>query len=650
MRLVREVASRMQIAQNGVHTIDSSTGLRHTANMLKIQDITFSIDGRTLIEGATANIPTGHKVGVVGRNGTGKSTLFRLIRGELSLEGGTIELPNRAKIGGIAQEVPSNEVSLINTVLAADTERAALLAEETEDPNRIAEIQTRLVDIDAWSAEGRASTILKGLGFDDDDQKRPCSDFSGGWRMRVALAAVLFAEPDLLLLDEPTNYLDLEGALWLEAYLAKYPHTVLIVSHDRGLLNRSVNAILHLEDKKLTLYQGSYDTFAETRAARIAVAQSESKKQEARRAHLQKFVDRFQAKASKAKQAQARVKMIAKMKPISTPQEAAMRAFSFPEPEELSPPIIHLEGGVTGYGETEILRKMDLRIDQDDRIALLGKNGQGKSTLSKLLADRLPLMAGKMTKSNKLRVGFFAQHQVDELYVDETPVEHLRRLRPSEGPAKWRTRLAGFGLGADQAEVVVGRLSGGQKARLSLLLATLDAPHMLILDEPTNHLDIESREALVEALTAYSGAVILVSHDMHLLSLVADRLWLVSDGTVKPYDGDLDSYRDFLLTQNKSGTKTASSKPAKPKPKRPSRDAMLTLRADVRKCEERVEKLTTMQDKLDAKLADPAIYEPERADDLGVWQKKHSEVIDALDRAEAMWEKALEKLERAEAL
>lgn len=619
--------------------------------MLKIQDITFSIDGRTLIEGATANIPTGHKVGVVGRNGTGKSTLFRLIRGELSLEGGSIELPNRAKIGGVAQEVPSNDVSLMDTVLAADTERAALLAEETQDPHRIAEIQTRLADIDAWSAEGRASSILKGLGFDDADQKRPCSDFSGGWRMRVALAAVLFAEPDLLLLDEPTNYLDLEGALWLEAYLAKYPHTVLIVSHDRGLLNRAVNAILHLEDKKLTLYQGSYDTFAETRAARIAVAQSESKKQEARRAHLQKFVDRFQAKASKAKQAQARVKMIAKMKPISTPQEAAMRAFSFPEPEELSPPIIHVEGGVTGYGDVEVLKHLDLRIDQDDRIALLGKNGQGKSTLSKLLAERLPLMAGKLTKSNKLRVGFFAQHQVDELYVDETPVEHLRRLRPNEGPAKWRTRLAGFGLGADQAEVVVGRLSGGQKARLSLLLATLDAPHMLILDEPTNHLDIESREALVEALTAYSGAVILVSHDMHLLSLVADRLWLVSDGTVNPYDGDLDSYRDFLLTQNKSGSSKASTtKPAKPKPKRPGRDVMLALRADVRKCEERVEKLTAMQDKLDAKLADPTIYEPERADDLGVWQKKHRECIEALDRAEAMWEKALEKLERAEAL
>ncbi|UWQ52369.1 ABC-F family ATP-binding cassette domain-containing protein [Leisingera caerulea] len=617
--------------------------------MLRIQDITYSVEGRPLIDSASATIPTGHKVGLVGRNGTGKTTLFRLIRGELALEGGSISLPSKARIGGVAQEVPSSDVSLTDTVLAADTERTALLAEadSASDPARIAEIQTRLSDIDAWSAEARAASILKGLGFDDADQKRPCSDFSGGWRMRVALAAVLFAQPDLLLLDEPTNYLDLEGALWLESYLAKYPHTVLIVSHDRGLLNRAVGAILHLEDKKLTLYQGPYDTFAETRAARILAAQSEAKKQEARRAHLQSFVDRFRAKASKAVQAQARLKMIAKMKPITTPQEAALRAFTFPEPEEMSPPIIHIEGGITGYGETEILKRLNLRIDQDDRIALLGKNGQGKSTLSKLLADRLPLMAGKMTRSSKLRIGYFAQHQVDELYVDETPLDHLRRLRPDEAPAKWRARLAGFGLGAAQAETVVGRLSGGQKARLSLLIATIDAPHMLILDEPTNHLDIESREALVEALTAYSGAVILVSHDMHLLSLVADRLWLVSDGTVKPYDGDLESYRALLLAREKPAAKIGSAKPANPK--RASRDVLIALRADVRKSEARVEKLSEMREKLDEKLADPNLYEPGKAADMAVWQKKHAECIEALERAEGLWMEALEKLEQAEA-
>ena len=617
--------------------------------MLRIEDITYAVEGRPLFEGASATIPEGHKVGVVGRNGTGKTTLFRLIRGELALEGGSISLPSRARIGGVAQEVPSSDVSLLDTVLAADTERAALMAEaETAtDAHRIAEVQTRLADIDAWSAEARAASILKGLGFDDDEQLKPCSDFSGGWRMRVALAAVLFAQPDLLLLDEPTNYLDLEGALWLESYLAKYPHTVLIISHDRGLLNRAVGSILHLEDRKLTLYPVPYDMFAKQRAEKIAQAEAMAKKQEARRAHLQSYVDRFRYKADKAKQAQSRLKAIARMETITTPQEAALHAFSFPEPEELSPPIINLEGGITGYGDTQVLSKLNLRIDQDDRIALLGKNGQGKSTLSKLLSDRLPLMAGKMTRSSKLRIGYFAQHQVDELHVDETPLDHLRRLRPAEAPARWRSRLAGFGLGPAQAETEVGRLSGGQKARLSLLIAAIDAPHMLILDEPTNHLDIESREALVEALTDYSGAVILVSHDMHLLSLVADRLWLVKDGTVKPYEDDLDAYRALLLTQDKPA-KPEKAKAAAPKAPKPSRDQILALRSEVRKCEARVEKIEEMREKLAKKLADPALYEAARAGELDTWNKKYAEVMDGLHRAEALWEAALQKLETAE--
>ncbi len=615
--------------------------------MLRIENITYAVEGRPLFEGASATIPEGHKVGLVGRNGTGKTTLFRLIRGELVLESGSITLPRRARIGGVSQEVPSSNVSLIDTVLAADTERSALMAEaqQATDPDRIAEIQTRLADIDAWSAEARAATILKGLGFDDADQQRPCSDFSGGWRMRVALAAVLFSQPDLLLLDEPTNYLDLEGALWLESYLAKYPHTVIVISHDRGLLNRAVGSILHLEDRQLTYYAVPYDKFAERRAERLAQAEAENAKAKARIAHLQSFVDRFRYKASKAVQAQSRLKMIERIHLISTPQEAALRAFSFPEPEELSPPIIQIEGGVTGYGDTEVLRRLNLRIDQDDRIALLGKNGQGKSTLSKLLSDRLPLMAGKMTRSSKLRIGYFAQHQVDELHVDETPLDHLRRLRQTETPAKLRSRLAGFGLGADQAETEVGRLSGGQKARLSLLIATIDAPHMLILDEPTNHLDIESREALVEALTAYSGAVVLVSHDMHLLGLVADRLWLVSDGTVKPFDGDLEAYRQMLLARDKP---PAREKPAA-KPKRAPRDTILALRADLRKCEERLEKLTDMHEKLSAKLSDPALYEDDRIADLETWNRKFAEVVEAMSRAEALWVAAAERLESAEA-
>ena len=614
--------------------------------MLRIHDLTYSIEGRTLVENATVTIPTGHKVGLVGRNGTGKTTLFRVIRGEMVIDTGSVTIPNGWKIGGVSQEVPGNEVSLINTVLAADTERAALMEESitATDPARIAEIQTRLSDIDAWSAEARAATILRGLGFTNDEQQMPCSAFSGGWRMRVALAAVLFSEPDLLLLDEPTNYLDLEGALWLENYLTRYPHTVLIVSHDRALLNRSVGGILHLENKGLIYYTGPYDSFVKQRAAKRAVQAAAAKKQEAQRAHLQSFVDRFKAKASKAKQAQSRVKMLERMETIRAPEDAARTVFTFPEPEELSPPIIATEGAATGYGDTIVLRDLDLRIDQDDRIALLGRNGEGKSTLSKMLSDRLPLIKGKMVTSNKLRIGFFAQHQVDELYVDETPLQHIQRERPDEGQAKLRARLASFGLGADQAETEVGRLSGGQKARLSLLLATLPAPHLLILDEPTNHLDIESREALVEALTAYSGAVILVSHDMHLLSLVADRLWLVKDGKVKPYTEDLETYRKMLLSADKPAPK---DKPAPAKPK-PSRDTVLALRSEVRKSEERVNKINEMRDKLAKKLADPELYEDNRKGELETWNKKYAEVMSGLERAEALWMDALEKLEQAE--
>ncbi|MES2539569.1 MAG: ABC-F family ATP-binding cassette domain-containing protein [Pseudomonadota bacterium] len=614
--------------------------------MLKIEDITYNVEGRPLFEGASATIPTGHKVGLVGRNGAGKTTLFRLIRGELALVGGTITLPQRARIGGVAQEVPSSETSLIDTVLAADTERASLMAEaETaHDAHRIAEIQARLADIDAWSAEGRAASILKGLGFDAEQQQMPCSAFSGGWRMRVALAGVLFAQPDYLLLDEPTNYLDLEGALWLESYLQKYPHTVLIISHDRELLNRAVQGILHLDNRKLTYWQGGYDQFARQMAERRAVLQAEAKKIDARRAHLQSFVDRFKAKASKAVQAQSRVKMLEKLTPITAPEDAKKVVFTFPAPEELAPPIINLDGAAVGYGGPLILKKLNLRIDQDDRIALLGRNGEGKSTLSKLLAGKLQPAEGKFARSSKLRIGYFAQHQVDELHLDETPLQHIMRLRPAEGQPKLRARLAGFGLMADQADTVVARLSGGQKARLSLLLATIDAPHLLILDEPTNHLDIESREALVDALTEYPGAVILVSHDMHLLGLVADRLWLVKDGAVTPYTEDLEAYRRQLLAGD-DDVKVVSQ-PVVKKPKA-SRDEMLALKAEVRKCEDRLQKLNDMRDKLAKKLADTDLYEDGRKGELETWNKKYAEVMEALDKAEALWLAAQERLEGA---
>lgn len=626
--------------------------------MLRINDISFSIEGRPLFENTGVVIPTGHKVGFVGRNGTGKTTLFKLITGELALEGGDISVPKGARIGGVAQEVPSSSTSLLDTVLQADEERTSLLAEaETAtDPNRIGEIHARLTDIDAYSAEARAASILNGLGFDTAAQAMPCSDFSGGWRMRVALAGVLFSEPDVLLLDEPTNYLDLEGTIWLENYLARYPHTVLVISHDRELLNRSVGSILHLDQRKLTLWTGGYDQFDRMRADRLAQQSAQRKKQETQREHLQSFVDRFRYSAAKAKQAQSRLKMIEKMKPIADDRSTGTIEFNFPSPEELAPPIVKLEDVSVGYDGKPVLRHLDLRIDQDDRIALLGANGQGKSTLSKLLAGKLKPISGRVHASSKLRIGYFAQHQVDELELDETPLQHLRALRPLETPGRLRARLAGGGLGADQADIVVSKLSGGQKARLSLLLATLDAPHILILDEPTNHLDIESRESLVMALSDYTGAVILVSHDPHLISLTADRLWLVKDGNVKVFEEDMEAYRRLLLSERGAGgAALAKEKAAKKKAEKPKlsaaekRKVLAPIQADVTKCEERLGKLEAMRTKLDARLANPELYEPENVGNLLPLQRKHAELMEAIDKGETMWERAAERLERAKA-
>ena len=622
--------------------------------MLKINDISYSIAGRQLLANASATIPSGHKVGIVGRNGTGKTTLFKLITNELGLDDGNIEIPKKMRIGGIAQEAPASNDSLLETVLSADTERTALLeeAEVATDPNRIADIHGRLADIDAYSAEARAASILSGLGFSSIAQNRPCHEFSGGWRMRVALAGVLFAQPDILMLDEPTNYLDLEGTIWLETYLKKYPHSVLIISHDRQLLNTSVNAILHLTDKQLTLYQGNYDTFDSVRRAKLAEQEAMARKQQATREHLQSFVDRFRAKASKAKQAQSRIKMLEKMEPIAAGVENSVAAFDFPTPEELSPPILRLEDTSVGYDGLPILRDLNLRIDQSDRIALLGANGQGKSTLSKLLADRLIPLDGNLVRSSKLKIGYFAQHQVDELHLDETPLQHITREFPGETPSKLRSRLARGGIGPEQALTEVGRLSGGQKARLSLLLATIEAPHLLILDEPTNHLDIESRESLVFALAAYEGAVILVSHDPHLVNAVADTLWLVKDGQVNVFYEDLNEYKKLLLSER--GLADKSEKPKKVKKKRIShgerRKILSPYQLEVTKCEERLNKILTIKEKIDEALANPDIYtnsDPEKFESLS---KKRAEVDDAIIKAEALWLTAEENLDKARSL
>ncbi len=587
--------------------------------MLHINDLTYRLGPRLLFDKATVAIPDGARVGFVARNGTGKTTLFRLIRGEIGSEGGSITLGKGLRIDSVAQEAPAGPETLLEVVLAADTERATLLeeAETATDPHRIAEIQTRLADIGAHAAPARAAAILHGLGFDAEAQARPCSSFSGGWRMRVALAAILFSEPDLLLLDEPTNYLDLEGTLWLMDYLARYPHTLIIISHDRDLLNQSVDQILHLDQGKLKLWGGAYDRFEKLRAEEQALQLKMKKKQEDERRHLQSFIDRFKAKATKARQAQSRVKRLEKMQLIAAPIDSEVLPFYFPSPERpLAPPIIAMEGASAGYGDKPVLSKLDLVIADDDRIGLLGSNGNGKSTFAKLVAGKLTAMDGMVRRSSKLKVGYFAQHQLDELNPQATPVAHVRELLPDATEAQVRSRAAQMGFPANKADTPVANLSGGEKARLMMGLAAFDAPHLLILDEPTNHLDIDSRTALMEAINDYEGAVILISHDRFLLEACADRLWFVGGGRVKPFDGDLDAYRSLVLegessqgvasksSKNESATSQADSRRAAVE----KRQALAPLKKKIEAAEQKMAKLTELLARVDEALQAPDAF------------------------------------------
>jgi ATP-binding cassette subfamily F protein 3 len=529
--------------------------------MLRIENLIFDAWGRRFFDSASVAIPSGTKVGLVGRNGVGKSTLFKLILGDLVPLSGEILLPKAARIGSVDQEHPATPVTLLDTILAADTRREALNAAlETAEPEEMAEIYHELNAIDADRAPARAAEILSGLGFANADLDRPMAEFSGGWRMRVALAAALFAEPGLLLLDEPTNYLDLEGALWLEARLKKYPHTALIISHDRELLNNSVEAILHLSQGKLELYSGGYNAFETRRAQKTRLQVATKAKQDAERAHLQRFIDRFRAKASKATQAQSRIKRLAKLEPIAEVVEERVAPFTLPSPmRPLAPPLIQLEGATVGYDGTPVLRNLNLRLDVDDRIGLLGVNGAGKSTFAKMVAGALPLQAGEMKHEQRIRVGWFHQHQIEALDPDDTPLDILRRERPDDSESSRHSRLAQFGLSFDKQETTVANLSGGERARLLLNLVAMAAPHLLILDEPTNHLDIDSRRALLDALNDYEGAVILITHDRSLIELVADRLWLTADGCIKPFAGDLDDYARFVLERAKQGVSPEQS-------------------------------------------------------------------------------------------
>ncbi|MGB3044066.1 MAG: ABC-F family ATP-binding cassette domain-containing protein [Xanthobacteraceae bacterium] len=612
--------------------------------MLSLHDISVRIAGRLLIDHSTVQIVPGSRVGFVGRNGVGKSTLFQAIRGELPLESGSISVPPRWTIGSLAQEAPDGPESLINVVLKADRERDALLreAETAHDPHRIADIQTRLADIDAHSAPARAAAILSGLGFSTADQARSCQEFSGGWRMRVALAATLFSAPDLLLLDEPTNYLDLEGTLWLEDHLANYPRTVIVISHDRDLLDTSVDQILHLNHGKLSLYKGTYSSFEEQRAAREMLDAKHAKRQQEQRKRLQDFVDRFKAKASKARQAQSRVKMLEKMKPVTALVTQDVREITFPTPEKtLSPPIIALDGVTVGYDPAKpVLNRVTLRIDNDDRIALLGANGNGKSTLVKLFAGKLAPFSGKIVRADKLSVGYFAQHQTDELDLAGSPYDHVRRLMPDAPESKVRARVGAIGFSGKAGDTTVRNLSGGEKARLLLGLATFAAPNMIILDEPTNHLDIDSRAALAEAINEFPGAIIMVSHDRYLIEACADQLWVVADRTVTPYDDDLDNYRRAVLSSR--GAQTASSRDravdsrTRDKTSRPKAERRTSPKQRVSEAEAEIARISEIIAKIDAALAMPDLYQrdPKQAAQLG---KARTAAAAALQRAEDEW-------------
>ncbi|MGZ2430005.1 ABC-F family ATP-binding cassette domain-containing protein [Rhizobium redzepovicii] len=614
--------------------------------MITLTDISARIAGRLLLDNASISLPSGTKAGLVGRNGAGKSTLFRVITGDLGSETGSVSIPKAARIGQVAQEAPATEQSLIEIVLSADKERAALVAEaETAtDPHRIAEIQMRLVDIDAHSAEARAASILAGLGFDQAAQARPASSFSGGWRMRVALAAVLFSEPDLLLLDEPTNYLDLEGTLWLEDYVRRYPHTVIIISHDRDLLNNAVNAIVHLDQKKLTFYRGGYDQFERQKAEADELQTKAKAKNDAARKHLQSFIDRFKAKASKARQAQSRVKALERMGTVAAVIEDHVQPITFPEPEKQpASPIVAIQSGAVGYEPgNPILKNLNLRIDNDDRIALLGSNGNGKSTFAKFISGRLARESGEVKLAPSLKIGFFAQHQLDDLIPEQSPVEHVRRLMPGAPEPKVRARVAQMGLATEKMATAAKDLSGGEKARLLMGLAAFNAPNLLILDEPTNHLDIDSRRALIEALNDYEGAVILISHDRHLIEATVDRLWLVNDGTVTTFEGDMDEYRDLIVTSGKKKeekpqlTEDATSKADQRKLNAERRASLTPLKKKINEIESLTAKLEKQIQALDAELANPALYEktPAKAAEKA---KQRGEAAAKLAAAEEDW-------------
>ncbi|MBW8841325.1 MAG: ABC-F family ATP-binding cassette domain-containing protein [Sphingomonadales bacterium] len=623
--------------------------------MLNLTDITVRLGGRTIIDGATAKLPPRSRVGLIGRNGAGKTTMVRVIAGMLEPDSGSVDMPRGSRLGYIAQEAPAGAATPFETVLAADTERAALMheSETSHDPDRLGEIHERLNAIDAHTAPSRAARILVGLGFDEEAQHRPLDSFSGGWRMRVALASLLFSQPDLLLLDEPSNHLDLEAVLWLEDFLKSYPATIVLVSHERDFLNNVVDHILHLERGKTWLYPGGYDAFERQRAERQAQAASARAKQQAEREKLQDYIARNSARASTAKQAQSRAKALARMQPIAEIVDDPSLSFDFPNPGELRPPLITLDMAAVGYGETPVLKKLNLRLDPDDRIALLGRNGNGKTTLARLLAAQLAPMEGAMTATGKMKVGYFTQYQVEELDTGDTPLQHMTRIMKGATPGAVRAQLGRFGFSGDKATTMVGKLSGGERARLALALITREAPHLLILDEPTNHLDVDAREALVQALNAYSGAVVIVSHDRHMLEMSADRLVLVDNGTASDFDGSLDDYIAFVLAKDAGSEGSSEAKISRKDARRAAaeaREQSQGLRKAAKAAEAELARLTEQRSVIDRAMFDPSSAAPDLAKlTMTDLMKRRAEVEAKIEAAEAAWLEASEKLEQVAA-
>ena len=620
--------------------------------MLNLNGITVRLGGRTILDRATAALPPYSRIGLIGRNGAGKSTLMKVMIGSLEADDGSLEMPKGTRIGYIAQEAPAGDSTPFDTVLAADTERAALMIESEQeglDHDRMAEVHERLIAIDAYTAPARASRILVGLGFDEDMQGRPLDSFSGGWKMRVALASLLFSQPDLLLLDEPSNHLDLEATLWLENFLKGYPAMMVVISHERDLLNNVVDHILHLEGGQVTLYSGGYDSFERQRAERAAQLAAAKANQDAQRAKLQDYVARNSARASTAKQAQSRAKALARMQPIAAMAEDPTLSFDFPSPDELKPPLVTLDLASVGYTEgNPILERLNLRIDPDDRIALLGRNGNGKTTLARLLAAQLTPMEGQMSSSGKMRVGYFTQYQVEELDGDDTPLEHMTHQMKGANPGAVRAQLGRFGFSGAKATTKVGKLSGGERARLALALITRDAPHMLILDEPTNHLDVDAREALVQALNEYEGTVVLVSHDRHMLELTADRLVLVDGGTATEFSGTIEDYTDFILGKGPAKEKVSKAdRKDDKKAAAAAREAQAKLKRDVSDAEADLAKLEVVLSAIDRAMFDPASAANEYKNlTMGELSQRRGKIIAAQEAAEARWVAAGEALEK----